>query len=104
MTTEATTQAIQKTPPREIRVVADDGEFANLLDTSRFEHMQRVAAVFASSTIIPEHYRGNVGNCFIALQMSTRLKVDPFMFMQNTHVVYGTPGMDAKPVTALIHV
>ena len=99
-----TNNGIQREQPqRAIRVVEDDGEFSNLLDTARFEHMQRVAGLFANSTIIPEHYRGNIGNCFIALQMATRLRVDPYMFMQNTYVVHGRPGMEAKLAIALIN-
>jgi hypothetical protein len=81
----------------------DDSDFANLLDTKRFEHMWRVASLFAKSAMVPEHYRGQPESCFIACQMAVRLRVDPFMFMQNTYVVHGRPGMEAKLAIALIN-
>lgn len=88
---------------RRIVPVSDESAFSNLLDTARFEHMQRIANIFSASTMIPEHYRGNLGNCFIALQMSVRLGVDPFMFMQSSYIVHGKPGMEAKLAIALIN-
>lgn len=83
--------------------VEDNGEFQNLLDASRFGHLQRVATLFANSQLVPVHFQGNVANCFIAMQMAMRMRVDPFMFMQNTYIVYGRPGMEAKLAIALIN-
>lgn len=83
--------------------VEDHGEFANLLDTSKFGHLQRVATLFASSQLVPQHFQGNVANCFIAMQMAMRLRVDPFMFMQSCYIVHGRPGMEAKLAIALIN-
>lgn len=84
-------------------IVTDDGQFANILDASKFSHLQRVAQLFASSGLVPVHFQGNTANCFIALQMAMRMGVDPFMFMQNTYIVYGRPGMEAKLAIALIN-
>ena len=97
--------AIQKKDEvrREIKIVQDDGAFSNLLDTAKFEHMYRVANLFSESTMIPEHYRKQPGNCFIAVQMAVRLGVDPFMFMQRTYVVHGKPGMEAQLAIALMN-
>lgn len=39
-------------PPREVRVVVSD---IMLLDTAKFEQMQRIAAAMAESSIIPDH-------------------------------------------------
>jgi hypothetical protein len=81
----------------------DSSQFAMLLDTGKFEHLWRVAKLFSSSELVPQHFRGKTENCFIATQMAMRLGVDPFMFLQNTHVVHGKPGMEAKLVIALIN-
>lgn len=81
----------------------DNGQFANLLDTSKFEHMWRVATLFSKSQMVPAHYQNQPENCFIAVQMSVRLQLDPFMFMQNTYIVHGKPGMEAKLAIALIN-
>ena len=81
----------------------DETQFGNLLDTNKFEHMWRVAQLFSRSDLVPQQYRGKAENCFIAAQMAVRLQVDPFMFMQNTYVVQGRPGMEAKLAIALIN-
>ena len=67
------------------------------------EHLWRVSRYFANSDMVPTQFRGNPYNCMIALQMARRLNVDEMMFMQNTYVVHGRPGMEAKLVIALIN-
>lgn len=84
-------------------VVRDSGEFAVLLDTARFEHMWRVAQMFSKSGMVPEHYQGKAENCMIACMMAVRMGVDPFMFMQNSYMVKGKPGLESKLVIALIN-
>ena len=74
-----------------------------LFNVAMFEHAQRVAKMYADSTLVPEHFRGNIGNCFVALNFAQRLKCDEFMLMQNIYVVHGRPGMEAKIVIALIN-
>lgn len=61
-----------------------------------FELMQRVAKMFASSSIVPQRFQGNIANCAIALEMAARLRASPLMVMQNLYVVYGNPGWAAK--------
>ena len=84
-------------------ITHDESEFANLLDTARFEHIWRVAQMFAKSKIVPSHFQNEPENCFIAVQMAVRLGVDPFMFMQKTYVVQGKPGMEAQLAIALVN-
>lgn len=69
----------------------------------KFEHAQRVATMLSSSTMVPEHFRNNLGNCMIALNYAERLGVDPFMLMQTMCVVHGRPGIEGKTVIALIN-
>jgi hypothetical protein len=88
-------------PQRQPLVSIDDSEFSALLDTTKFAQLQRVAQLFSASTIVPEHFQGNVSNCFIGLQMAIRLKVDPFMFLQSCYIVHGRPGIEAKLAIAL---
>lgn len=98
------TQAITPTEPKPQRLpVTDSGPFADLMDTARFEHLWRVAQAFARSQLVPQHFRQKPDDCLIACQMALRLGVDPFMFMQNTYVVHGRPGMEAKLAIALIN-
>lgn len=95
-------QIVQQSEPRRALVV-DAGEFANLLDSNKFEHLWRVATLFAGSQLVPAHFQKHPEDCFIAAQMAMRMGVDPFMFMQNTYIVQGRPGMEAKLAIALIN-
>lgn len=76
------------------------GMFFNV---AKFEFAQRVAAVFAESTMVPEHYKKNAGNCLIAMNLAERWNADPFMVMQNVYIIQGRPGIEGKLVIALIN-
>lgn len=69
----------------------------------QFEVMQRMGQMYASSTIIPETYRGNLGNCIIALDIAMRMKINPLMCMQNLYVVQGNPSWSSKFLIATIN-
>lgn len=88
-------------PERMPAVVTDDSQFANWLDTARFEHMWRVAQMFARSTLVPEHFQKQPENCFIAIQMAIRCGVDPMTFLQHSYIVHGRPGIDAQLAISL---
>jgi hypothetical protein len=90
-------KSLQKT------AVSDESTYLDLMDSARFEHLQRVASVFAASKLVPKHFQGNKADCLIACQMAMRLDVDPMMLMQNTYIVSGNPGMEAKLMIALMN-
>lgn len=90
--------------PRRELIVSDNSSFANLFDTGRFEQMQRVAKLFAASQLVPKMYQDQPANCFVAIQMATRLEIDPFMFMQNTYTSPdGKPALYGQLAIALIN-
>ena len=61
-----------------------------------FESMQRIAKLFATSTIAPKAYQGNVADCFIAVDMAMRMGANPLMVMQNLYIVHGSPAWSAQ--------
>jgi len=75
------------------------------LDVARFEHAQRVGKMLATSTMVPAQFQGERGiaNCVIALNLAERMRVDPFMLMQNMYIVHGKPGIEAKLAIALMN-
>lgn len=81
----------------------DDSENAVLFDSRKFEQAQRVANLFANSDMVPAQFQKKPANCFIACQLATRMGLDPFMVMQNSCVVHGRPGFEAKLIIALIN-
>lgn len=68
-----------------------------------FENTCRMAKALASSTIVPKEYQNNIGNCLIALDVSTRVGLSPIMVMQNLYVVNGRPTWGSQSISALIN-
>ena len=69
----------------------------------QFEVMQRMAKMYTESTIVPETYKGNTGNCVIALDIAMRMNANPLMIMQNLYVVKGNPSWSSKFLIATIN-
>lgn len=74
----------------------DNAVAVGLVDGQSFALAQRVANLLATSTLVPKHYQGNMGNCVIALNMAARIGADPLMVMQNLYVVHGSPSWSAQ--------
>ena len=74
-----------------------------LLDVARFEHAQRVGKMLAQSTMVPDHFKNNIGNCVIALNFADRVGVDPFMAMQKMYVIHGKPAIETQLAIALVN-
>lgn len=74
-----------------------------LFDSASFEHAQRVSKMLASSTMVPEHFRNNIGNCVIALNYAHRAGIDPFMAMQKMYVIHGKPAIETQLQIALFN-
>lgn len=72
-------------------------------EAQAFELVQRQAKMFASSTLVPKEFQGNLSNCAIALNMAERLGADPFMVMQSLDVIHGRPSFRATFLIAMIN-
>lgn len=83
--------------------VHDEGEFSELMDSARFEHLWRVSKAFSSSDLVPQQFRDKPENCMIVIQMACRAGIDPMAFMQASYVVHGRPGIEAKLAIALLN-
>ncbi|WP_301345945.1 MULTISPECIES: hypothetical protein [Muribaculaceae] len=69
----------------------------------QFESMQRCAKPYAESTIVPTSYRGNLGNCIIALDLAHRMNLPALTVMQNLYIVNGNPSWSSKFLVATIN-
>ncbi len=74
-----------------------------LFDAGQFEHAQRVSKMLASSTMVPAHFRENIGNCVIALNYAYRAGIDPFMAMQKMYIIHGKPAVETQLQIALFN-
>ena len=63
-----------------------------------FESAQRMAKALVTSTLVPEHFRGesNMGNALIALELSQRMDMSPMAVLQSLYVVHGRPAFSAQ--------
>lgn len=68
-----------------------------------FELMQRKAKAYASSTIVPECFRGNIGNCVVAMEMAQRMQMNSLMVMQNMHMIHNRPSWSSAFIIARIN-
>ena len=68
-----------------------------------FEMQQRMAQMYVQSTIVPAAYRGNIGNCVIAIDMAQRMSANPLMVMQNLYIVHGNPAWSSKFLISCIN-
>jgi hypothetical protein len=100
------TQALAKIETRrEIRTVDDP---IPVLDTARFEHMQRIANAIAEQTLCPAHLRGTdarqtAANCFRVVNQAVRWGFDPFAVVDETYVVQNKLGYQGKLVAAVVN-
>lgn len=61
-----------------------------------FETLQRIASMFAKSTLVPKEFQNSIPNCAIGLHMALRMRADPLMVMQNLYIVHGRPGWSSQ--------
>lgn len=62
----------------------------------QFETYQRIAKPLSESNFVPATYKGNIGDCVIAVEIACRLQILPLTVMQNLCVVKGNPTWKAK--------
>ena len=89
------TQSVSAAATR-IEKPGDNATSVGLIDGQSFALAQRIGQMLAQSDLMPKQYRGNVGNCVIALNMASRLGADPLMVAQNLYVVHGNPSWSAQ--------
>lgn len=110
MTTALSTQAT--------RTIMNTEDAVPLLDTARFEHMQRIATVMARSSLVPDALIKDMSvkeqdkprldetrvmaNCFLVVNQAVRWGLDPFAVAQSVAVVHGKLCYEGKLVAAVI--
>lgn len=105
----------QARPPR---IITEDP--IAVLDTGRFEQMQRIAQAMAASSLIPDTLRGVyegsgnarrlvefplptiIANCFLVVNQAVRWGMDPFGVAQCCSVVHGRLMYEGKLVAAVV--
>lgn len=108
-------QLVPQDAPKQ-RQIIEVVDAVPLLDTSKFEHMQRIATGMARSTLIPDSLREEgtkdkkqelpfervAANCFLIVNQAVRWGLDPFSVAQAVSVVHGKLCYEGKLVAAVI--
>lgn len=75
----------------------------NLLqNTKALAIVSRIADRYANSSMVPDTYRGKPDNCFVAVELASRMDVSPVLVMQNLYIVQGKPSWAGQACKALI--
>jgi len=72
-----------------------------LLSSTGLDNLQRAAAMFAASPLVPQHLKGankaeGIANCAIVLAMAHEMNANPLIVMQGLHVIKGKAGWAAQ--------
>lgn len=72
-------------------------------ENAAFELLQRQAKMFATSSLVPKEFQGNLANCAIGINIAKRLGADPFMVLQNIDIIHGRPSFRATFLIAMVN-
>jgi hypothetical protein len=70
---------------------------------NNFTQAMMMAETLSKSDIIPINYKGKPENCLIAIELSNRLRVSPFLVMQNVHIIQGRPSWSSTFIISCIN-
>lgn len=87
------------------------------MNTAIYDQLQRVAAMMATSTFVPEHLRAGAldkagkakdmktatGDCFLVAAQAFRWGMDPFSVAQHTFAHKGKLGYEGKLIAAVVN-
>lgn len=74
-----------------------------MLEGDSMDKMMRLAEQMATSKLsVPEHLRGNIGDCLAIITQAMLWDMNPFAVAQKTHVVSGRLGYEAQLVIAVV--
>lgn len=85
------------------RLLQKDYSPRYMLEGDSMDKMMMLAEQMASSKLsVPEHLRGNVGDCLAIITQAMLWDMNPFAVAQKTHVVSGRLGYEAQLVIAVV--
>ena len=85
------------------QITTTETDYQIARENAAFEMLQRQAKMFASATLVPKEFQGNIANCAIGLNIAKRLGADPFMVLQNIDIIHGRPSFRATFLIAMVN-
>ena len=62
-----------------------------------------LAHAFAKAKMIPAQYKNSPGDCYIAIKLAQRFRMDPWSVMQELYIIQDKPMMSGKMATAILN-
>ena len=88
----------------EVSVIEKAGTgLAMYSNINSFLDAQRMARMLSQSSLVPKVYQNNIPNTMLALEMSHRNGVSPFMVMQNLDIIQGKPSWRSTFIIAALN-
>ena len=85
------------------RLLQGDYSPRYMLEGDSMDKMMRLAEQMATSRLsVPEHLRGNIGDCLAIITQAMLWNMNPFAVAQKTHIVSGRLGYEAQLVNAVV--
>lgn len=88
---------------QELTVATADSTLSVFSGEENFKNAMQMATQLSKSDMIPTIYKGKPENCIIALELSNRLKLSPFLVMQNMYIVQGKPSWSSSFIISCIN-
>ncbi len=66
------------------------------------DKLMSMAEMLSKSTIVPVSYQRRPENCFVALDMASRMGISAMVVMQNLYVIQGKPSWSGSAIGAMI--
>ena len=85
----------QSEESKELAIQSENSTFKGSLaptmwnDVKLMQNAWKMAKVLSETSIVPQAYKQNAGNCLIAIDIANRAGLSPIMVMQNSQVVQG---------------
>lgn len=77
-------------------------DFSVAREVMPVEKLMEMAQMLSQSTIVPDTYRNRPENCFIALDMASRMGLSVMVVMQSLFVIQGKPSWSGQAIASLI--
>lgn len=66
------------------------------------DKLLETAEMLSKSTIVPVQYQRRPENCFVALDMASRMGLSPMIVMQNLYIIQGKPSWSGTAIASMI--
>jgi len=85
-------------------VVVNDNtnDICNYTQNVTFDMLMNRSEMLSKSNVIPVTYQHRPENCFVALDMASRMGISYMMVMQNLHVIQGKPSWSGSAIASMI--